>query len=269
MAIKPTFVVIVSMDGRKMNTKLVKDYFSNLLNTNIEDNTIIRLSSGQGARAYAWLKNNSFNVDNTILYNSFTLQELFTGIKKQVDRPSYSNHRVKNQTPHVYCGHDKKSIGIDIQSIKELFPIPLPTDFKSDKQLLEIFTTKELSYAESKDYPLQTLTGLFAAKEAIQKCSQEKLSLKKIEILPDENGKPCTDDFSISISHSLDYAIAVAIVKHNQVDENNLIHQDCTNTETSTSTQNNSLKKDYYKELILILVLIPIFFEVLRFFSIL
>jgi len=62
----------------------------------------------------------------------------------------------------------------------------LPTDPKTDNRLLTTFTSKELSYAQSKGCPSQTLIGIFAAKEAVQKCTQYKIKLTDIEILPDE-----------------------------------------------------------------------------------
>jgi hypothetical protein len=92
----------------------------------------------------------------------------------------------------------------------ELFPLGLPSDPKDDPELLALYTFKELSYAQSKPNPLQTLAGLFSAKEAIIKCSKQKKNFADIEILPDENGRPYTPDFLISISHSVDYVVAIA-----------------------------------------------------------
>ena len=39
-----------------MKKNLAKNYFSKLLNSNIDENTILKLSSSQKARAHAWLK---------------------------------------------------------------------------------------------------------------------------------------------------------------------------------------------------------------------
>ena len=58
---------------------------------------------------------------------------------------------------------------------------------------------------------MQTLTGLFAAKEAILKCSIQEISLTDLEILPDITGRPNIEGYTVSISHSLDYAVAIAI----------------------------------------------------------
>ena len=45
--------------------------------------------------------------------------------------------------------HHEIKIGVDIQNIKELFP-SMPEDLKSDEQFTNIFTIKEISYAETK-----------------------------------------------------------------------------------------------------------------------
>ena len=56
-----------------MKKNLAKNYFSKLLNSNIDENTILKLSSSQKARAHAWLKSNNFNAGNLLLNNVFTI----------------------------------------------------------------------------------------------------------------------------------------------------------------------------------------------------
>ena len=99
-------------------------------------------------------------------------------------------------------------IGIDIVNIKK---------FKDKSHINEIFTQNEISYANSKKIPSQTLAGIFAAKEALVKAYSLNLSYivaKRIEIKHEGNilkayldGRFLTK--SISISHDCDYAVAI------------------------------------------------------------
>lgn len=89
----------------------------------------------------------------------------------------------------------------------------------SKKNFLEkTFTQKELIYANKKTNTLQTLGGIFAAKEAIVKAFNLNLSFilrKRIEILHNKKGKPYfkigsnINESSLSISHDGNYAIAI------------------------------------------------------------
>jgi holo-[acyl-carrier protein] synthase len=91
----------------------------------------------------------------------------------------------------------------------------------------KIFTENEIQYCEKKENSSQHYAVRFAGKEAVVKafsCYNLSISLKHIEILNKKNGCPYVkildDKFSdfeikISLSHSNDIAIAVAIVaKH-------------------------------------------------------
>ena len=68
-----------------------------------------------------------------------------------------------------------------------------------------------MSYAESKKDVYETLTGIFAANEAIIKASSGKVkTLNEIE-LKWESKVPSFSSYSLSISHSERFAVAVAI----------------------------------------------------------
>lgn len=106
-------------------------------------------------------------------------------------------------------------IGIDLVDI-EKFSMKA-----SDKFLKKIYTEKELTYSFNKRNSLQTLAGIFAAKEAIIKANNLNLAYilrKKIEIKHIDNkpiallgGKEING--SISISHDGNYAIAICQMK--------------------------------------------------------
>ena len=191
------------------------NYFSKLLNSSIDQDSVISLSSGQRSRAHAWLKAKNYNFDEEVLRlrSAFSVNQLLRSVRDAsltstslfAEKDGYSiNFEKADLDPSDF-------IGIDIQSITELFPEGLSSDPKSDPELLGIFTFKELSYAQARHNPIQTLTGLFAAKEAILKCVEKEIKLSSIEILPDPKGRPMVNGFRISISHSQDNAVAIAI----------------------------------------------------------
>ncbi len=111
------------------------------------------------------------------------------------------------------------SVGIDIESIK-VFPsdvmLPSGASFRSNT-----FCPKEIGYASTRNSPIQTLLGIFCAKEAVIKCCMNlyKLNLRDIEITHDSKGRPLCNvrnykdfNFQISISHTSEYACAFAIM---------------------------------------------------------
>ena len=251
-----------------MTNNLAKEYFSKLLNTSVEETTAIRLSSSQSARAHAWLKSNNINFDNLSLRGGFTIKQLIGGVKSEFVKLNTNSNEIKHVTSELH-NHINSYIGVDIQSICELFPNGLPMDPKSDNELLGMFTIKELSYAQSKGHPLQTLTGIFAAKEATLKCTQNKFNLTDIEILPDQNGKPSLEGFSISISHSQDYAVAIAVCDVHNISKH-FNSQKVTNTNESTylPKSENVIRNPIFNFTISILVSLLLLLEALRFISI-
>ena len=90
-----------------------------------------------------------------------------------------------------------------------------------------VFTPKEIEAVEKKSNPYPSYAGRFAAKEAISKAfgtGVRGFKLTDMEILGDEMGKPVASlkgelaeryknhRLEISISHSRDYATAVAVL---------------------------------------------------------
>jgi holo-[acyl-carrier protein] synthase len=111
-------------------------------------------------------------------------------------------------------------IGIDCVEISQF-----NKEILSKKKLIsKIFTDKEIDHCENKNKPPQHYAVRFAAKEAVIKalsCFGINITLKKIEILNQQNGTPFVkildekiDKFEIKISltHSKNMAIAVAII---------------------------------------------------------
>lgn len=104
-------------------------------------------------------------------------------------------------------------IGIDI--VNKIHFINSPIHF-----IKRFLTNNEyLEYLQvEKEYKVNFLSGRWAAKEAIYKAISKfkKINLLNIEILYDENKRAfCSniDNISLSISHTDNYSIAIAIVK--------------------------------------------------------
>ena len=114
-------------------------------------------------------------------------------------------------------------IGIDCVDISRF-----NEDIVSKKNILKkIFTEREIEYCEKKVKTSQHYALRFAGKEAVVKafsCFGIEISLNQIEILNKKNGIPFVkilDDklsnfnIKISLSHSGEIAVAVAIVYNN------------------------------------------------------
>jgi phosphopantetheine--protein transferase-like protein len=101
-------------------------------------------------------------------------------------------------------------IGIDMEEIKSL---PLVNDFREDEFYKMNFTEQEISYCILQADSIASFAGLFAAKEAIVKADNNYLHKTFNSIFIDHlpNGKPYHPSFQLSISHTNELAIAVAM----------------------------------------------------------
>ena len=101
-------------------------------------------------------------------------------------------------------------IGIDIQDIRAL---PRTDDFRKETFYKMNFTPAEIAYCILQPDPYASFTGLFAAKEAVIKADAQykKMVFNTIEIGHSMEGAPLVPGFNLSISHSADVAVAVAI----------------------------------------------------------
>ena len=116
------------------------------------------------------------------------------------------------------------SVGIDIENKKFL-----PTNIFDQSCInfrKNIFNISEVAYSLLKPDPELTLLGIFSAKEAIKKSYKVEISYNNIEILHDFKGKPFVkidgylrNDFVISISHSVDYAVSFCLYYPNKINE--------------------------------------------------
>lgn len=116
----------------------------------------------------------------------------------------------------------KISNGIDIIKIDRVKNI-----INNEKLMNNIFTTNELIYIKSRNNDIDTIAGMFSAKESFLKCMKKGLEgypFNEIEILHDGycpyinllgNTKKEIEkenlSFSVSISHDGEYAISYVI----------------------------------------------------------
>lgn len=100
---------------------------------------------------------------------------------------------------------------------------------KKGRFLYKVFTKDEIEYTKNTGYNPQTISGIFAAKEALSKLLGTgigKVNWKDMEILHDEKGKPYVklyneglnlsrnlgiENIQLSISHEKEYAMAFVI----------------------------------------------------------
>jgi len=115
-------------------------------------------------------------------------------------------------------------VGTDILTISRIESAI--SSSSGERFLHRIFTSKEITYCQSKANPAIHFAGRFAAKESVTKAILSSkilthISLKDIEILPDGNGAPIVFisknipfDYrcKVSISHSDESAVAFALL---------------------------------------------------------
>lgn len=208
------------MDSNIENIDLLRSYILKLTDNDIYELEEISLTSAQKSRIASWCEANGIEIPN-LNNKNFWKNPIKSDLRKNTTMKPFSSN-ISNAP----------IVGIDIQKISEFFPEK--TQFtKNDESLLSIFTKKELSYAESKLAPRETLVGIFAAKESIFKCSNIiNKNWSEIEINY-KNKKPEHKDFNLSISHSGDYVIAIAITEpisitesdHNQSIQNEKVEK--------------------------------------------
>lgn len=115
------------------------------------------------------------------------------------------------------------SVGLDMVEIARI-----EKSMKSPRFLKVILGDSEYSQLEEKNFPKQSVAANFCAKEAFSKAlgtGMRGLNMKDIQILRDSLGKPYfllsgsvlnvsnkkNLDFSLSITHTKDYACAVVV----------------------------------------------------------
>ena len=223
----------------------VLERFNIIAGQNHQSVDLDRLSSAQRARFISWVRENNFSLADE---GGF-----------QTDETSY---QVKHNLESDTSVSDEANIGTDIQFVPELF-VKSSTDLKSNPEFLGIFSPIEIAFAETKLEPLLTLAGIFAAKEAVIKAGyngEGKQNLSNLIVLHDEHGKPQIPGYSLSISHSKDYALAFAIKQvlpsKSKPILSNLKEQEGVQTDRITLEQSRAHTKGFSKSATFVLIFV-------------
>lgn len=106
--------------------------------------------------------------------------------------------------------HIGGTVGIDIEDIDAM---PRTNDFREEEFYKLNFSSTEIAYCILQPSPYASFTGLFAAKEAIVKAnnSYRNKPFNTIVINHDPEGKPEYPGFYLSVSHTNNMAVAVAL----------------------------------------------------------
>lgn len=161
-------------------------------------------------RMYAHLANEGIVVPEYTTIKTFG--QLAAGINGKENKPDLTE--INTITSTIETGKaNAPSIGIDTENVSAM---PVVNDFREDAFYTMNFAAAEIAYCILQPDPYASFAGLFAAKEAIIKADNNYRTRTFNTIVIDHlpGGKPVHTGFSISISHTKDTAIAVA-VKHN------------------------------------------------------
>ncbi|KAH7138994.1 hypothetical protein B0J11DRAFT_501178 [Dendryphion nanum] len=190
------------------------------------------------------INNTMFRAKDKAPYEEEKMQEIFLNpqarvtIDKKTAKYSYPNKPVADQKKDKKAEETKKviesltqataasntKIGVDVEAIGAI-------NIENDTFLERNFTSSEIAYCQKAGSPEASFTGKWSAKEAVFKSLGVKgkgagAGLKDIEIVNDETGAPTVKlygfaeqeanrvgvkNISISISHSDDQAVAVAV----------------------------------------------------------
>jgi len=185
-------------------------------------------------RLYAKLAVEGFPVEN------YWDIKTFGNLKKQINGNSHSTNEAatsefKIESNAKYSINSPQliqpGIGIDIEEIGSM---PRVNDIREDEFYKMNFAPGEIAYCILQQDSYASLAGLFAAKEAIVKASNNYESRPFSSIIIDHlpNGKPVNNEFQLSISHTKTLAVAVAIRK----DQPTIIQNENTPVVQSSST---------------------------------
>jgi phosphopantetheine--protein transferase-like protein len=179
----------------------------------IAANTVIDRSAVASSillhRMYAALANEGIVIDNYWDIKSFgTLLQRINGAERSFT--VVSDNTIEYVLPVNESLSSAEGIGLDVEEINAM---PQVNDFREDEFYKMNFTSEEIAYCILQPDSLSSFAGLFAAKEAIVKADNSYLNkpFNSIHIGHLPNGKPVHSSFQLSISHTKELAIAIAV----------------------------------------------------------
>jgi phosphopantetheine--protein transferase-like protein len=176
----------------------------------IGDDTLVDRSAVKNSivlhRMYAKLAEEGIVVQNYMEVKKFG--QIVSANTSNVSLPSDVVSQ-PSSTDEIVSVHSQ-GIGIDIEKKSQL---PLTNDFRVHEFYKMNFTDMEISYCVLKQDPYASFAGLFAAKEALVKAGPEfkGIEFNRLEIRHSQDGKPIFPEFNLSISHTEEPAVALAI----------------------------------------------------------
>lgn len=200
-------------------------YLSRIVGDPVIAGQQVALSSTQRVQLISWLNSNGVPADiNRFKSNLISVDQILaiadgrdapakphTPKKVMPGRPASARPAAAppargNAAPPVL------GLGIDIQAKSKM---PATSDYRNDTFYRRNFTDREFAHCIEKADPLESFTGIWAAKEAILKAGAATRSdggeLANIEIQYDPSGAPNYAGCLLSISHEADLAVAVCI----------------------------------------------------------
>ncbi len=102
------------------------------------------------------------------------------------------------------------AVGIDMEDVANL---PAAADYRTDPFYTQNFSPAEIAYCVLQADPRRSFAGRFCAKEAVVKADNgyRDVPFNRLEIETDSAGRPGFGDFALSISHTDDKVVAVAV----------------------------------------------------------
>lgn len=183
----------------------IKKDVDEINDTTVMDYTVVS-SSLMLHRMYAALAEKGYVVNDP---TSIVNYEDFLRSVKSDDKIDQKHIDEQIKTSSVIENHNSIIVGVDIEDISLFEEVD---DYTTHQFYKDNFSPEEIEFCIAKPSPAQTFAGLFSIKEAIVKAdnSFKKIKFNKIKIEHTANNRPLFSDFSLSISHSKKYVIAIA-----------------------------------------------------------
>ena len=191
--------------------------FLKLTPAQVSDTTIIDRSAVSSSillhRMYAKLAAEGIAVNNyqDIRTVNDLLQKVNAGANQTMVTPAAGQESMPaiKSLPAVAVAAGS-GVGVDIEAVNTM---PITGDFREDAFYTMYFSPAEIAWCILKPNPYASFAGLFAAKEAIVKADNnyKKTAFNQIIITHTAEGKPLHTSFQLSIAHTDELAIAIAL----------------------------------------------------------
>lgn len=233
------------------NAKKIIATFLKVDPSEINENTFIDKSAIPGSvlihRMYSTLSSEGYHIvnqDKVRTYGDFL---------KAINQDSNTNETApivqqKESIRKIQSKHNSSDIQVGID-IEDIINMPVVTDYRENRFYTDNFSSKEISYCILQVDPRASFAGKFSLKEAIIKADNnyKEVAFKDIEILNDSLGKPVFKDFALSISHTTNQSIAIAIKGSVIINTESLGHATITKNEVEKIVKASIPEVEDYK----------------------